>query len=268
MLHTHPDVAPRLQRAERLIIENGAVPAQQFIDGFGNVATRVLAGPGKVRFWADNVIADTGELEPTIEGARLHPIEELPDNAIQFLLASRYCEVDRMSQMAWDLFGKTPFTWERVRAVMDWVHDRVEFGYPFARSTKTAFDVCDERKGVCRDFQHLAITLLRALNVPARYCTGYLGDIGVPLNPTPMDFSAWFEAYLGGRWYALDGRHNTQRIARILMARGRDATDVAISTTFGTAKLEKFTVWTDEVGPEAIEQPEGVPENVKVVTLA
>jgi transglutaminase-like putative cysteine protease len=267
MLHLHPDFSPRLQRPEQLIIEPAAVANRNFIDTFGNVATRVVAQQGKVRFWADNVIEDTGELEPTIDGAKLHTIEELPDNAIRFLLASRYCEVDRMSQMAWDLFGKTPATWERVAAVLEWVHNHIEFGYPFARSTKTAMDVCTEKKGVCRDFQHLAITLLRALNVPARYCTGYLGDIGVPLNPTPMDFSAWLEVYLGDRWYALDGRHNTPRIARILMARGRDATDVAISTTFGPAKLEKFTVWTDEVGPEAIDQPPGVPSNVQVVTL-
>src|SRR5215207_8034888 len=267
MLHAHPSVAPRLQRPERLLIEPPQTDSHQFLDPFGNVATRVVAPAGKVRFWADNVIENTGEPEPTIEGARLHPVEELPDNAIQFLLSSRYCEVDRMSQMAWDLFGKTPPTWERVAAVMDWVHGHVEFGYAFARSTKTAFDVCDEKKGVCRDFQHLAITLLRALNVPARYCTGYLGDIGVPANPTPMDFSAWLEVYLGNKWYALDGRHNTPRMARILMARGRDATDVAISTTFGPAKLEKFTVWTDEVGPEAIDQPAGVPSNVQVVTL-
>ena len=268
MLHTHPEFSSRLQRPERLIIEPAAVEHHDFTDTFGNVATRVVAQPGKVRIWADNVIYDSGEPEPTIEGAKLHAVEELPDDAVQFLLASRYCEVDRMSQQAWDLFGKTPATWERVQAVTDWVHDRVEFGYAFARSTKTAFDVCEERKGVCRDFQHLAITLLRALNVPARYCTGYLGDIGVPPNPTPMDFSAWLEVYLGNTWYALDGRHNSPRIARILMARGRDATDVAISTTFGPAKLEKFTVWTDEVGPEAIDQPEGVPSNVKVVTLA
>ena len=267
MLHVHPDFAPRLQRPEQLIVEPSAVENRNFLDSFGNVATRVVAQQGKVRFWADNVIEDSGDPEPTIEGATLHSIEELPDACIQFLLASRYCEVDRMSQMAWDLFGKTPATWERVQAVMDWVHDQVEFGYAFARSTKTAFEVCEEKKGVCRDFQHLAITLLRALNVPARYCTGYLGDIGVPPNPTPMDFSAWLEVYMGNKWYALDGRHNTPRIARILMARGRDATDVAISTTFGPAKLEKFTVWTDEVGPEAIDQPAGVPSNVQVVTL-
>ncbi|MEA2708154.1 MAG: hypothetical protein QOF78_755 [Phycisphaerales bacterium] len=267
MLHTHRSVAARLQRPEQLLIEPGALASHNFIDSFGNVATRVIAPAGKVRFWGDNVIEDSGEAEPTIDGAKLHLIEELPDDCIRFLLASRYCEVDRMSQTAWDLFGKTPATWERVAAVLDWVHDHVEFGYPFARSTKTAMDVCNEKKGVCRDFQHLAITLLRALNVPARYCTGYLGDIGVPVNPTPMDFSAWLEVFIGGKWFALDGRHNTPRIARILMARGRDATDVAISTTFGPARLEKFTVWTDEVGAEAIDQPAGVPSNVQVVTL-
>ena len=267
MLRTHREFAPQLQRPERLHVEPAGVAHHDFIDSFGNVATRVVARPGKVRFWADNVIRDAGEPEPTIDGAALHAVEELPDDCVRFLLASRYCEVDRMSQMAWDLFGKTPATWERVAAVLDWVHGHVEFGYAFARSTKTAFDVSEEKKGVCRDFQHLAITLLRALNVPARYCTGYLGDIGVPPNPTPMDFSAWLEVYLGHKWYALDGRHNTPRVARILMARGRDATDVAISTTFGPAKLERFTVWTDEVGPEAIDQPDGVPSHVQVVTL-
>ena len=268
MLHVHPECSSRLRRPEALHAEPASTQVGQFTDAFGNIATRVLAQPGKVRFWADNVIADSGQPEPTIEGARLHNIEELPDDAIQFLLSSRYCEVDKMSNMAWDLFGKTPATWERVQAVMDWVHDRIEFGYQHARATKTAFEACEERKGVCRDFQHLAITLLRALNVPARYCTGYLGDIGVPPNPTPMDFSAWLEVFLGGRWFALDGRHNTPRIARILMARGRDATDVAISTTFGPAKLERMTVWTDEVGEEIISRPPGVPADVKVVTLA
>jgi transglutaminase-like putative cysteine protease len=268
MLHTHPERVPQLKRPDQLRIEPDTIEQRTFTDNFGNVASRVVVPAGKVRFWSDNVLEDSGMHEPTIEGARLHPVEELPDNALQFLLASRYCEVDRMSQMAWDLFGKTPPTWERVKAVMDWAHGHVEFGYKFARPDKTAMDVCNEKQGVCRDFQHLAITMFRALNIPARYCTGYLGDIGVPVNPTPMDFSAWLEVYVGEKWYALDARHNTPRIARILMARGRDATDVAISTAFGTAKLLTFTVWTDEVGPEAVDQPPGVPANVKVVKLA
>ena len=267
MLHTHPDFASRLQRPEELIIEPSAVENKNFVDSFGNVATRVVAPRGRSASGptTSSRTAATRSRPSTAPGCTRS--KSCRDECIRFLLSSRYCEVDRMSQMAWDLFGKTPATHERVQAVMDWVHGHVEFGYAFARSTKTAMDVCTEKKGVCRDFQHLAITLLRALNVPARYCTGYLGDIGVPPNPTPMDFSAWLEVYLGDRWYALDARHNTPRIARILMARGRDATDVAISTTFGPAKLEKFTVWTDEVGPEAIDQPAGVPSNVQVVTL-
>jgi transglutaminase-like putative cysteine protease len=210
------------------------------------------------------VIEDSGLHEPKIDGARLHPISELPHECMPFLLSSRYCEVDKLSQMAWDLFGKTPLTWERVQAVMDWVHGHVEFGYKFASATKTAADVCNEKKGVCRDFQHLAITMLRALNIPARYATGYLGDIGIPPVPLPMDFSAWFEVYLGGTWYTLDARHNEPRIGRVLMARGRDATDVALTTSFGPEKLEKFLVWTDEVESE---QAATLPPKVAVSTF-
>ena len=266
MLHVHPQRQQDLLRPARLHIEPPLVE-EPFADPFGNCAARVVLPQGKVRFWYDNVIRDSGLHEPTIEGARLHPIEELPPDCLQFLLASRYCEVDRLSQMAWDLFGKTPATWQRVQAVMDWVHNHVEFGYQYARATKTALDVCAEKQGVCRDFQHLAITLLRALNVPARYATGYLGDIGVPPNPSPMDFSAWFEVYLGGRWYALDGRHNEPRIGRILMARGRDATDVALTTSFGPARLETFSVWTDEVDERAAAAPEQIPPGRHVTTL-
>jgi len=246
MLHAHPEKVPVLQRPERLVVEPG-VPVHHFTDWFGNHAARVVAPAGKLRLTYDNVALDSGEPEPKIDGARLHPVEELPPECLQFLLASRYCEVDRMVQMAWDLFGKTPATWERVQAVMDWVHGHVTFGYPFARPTKTAYDVCEEKQGVCRDFQHLAITMLRALNVPARYATGYLGDIGVPPSPAAMDFSAWFEVYLGNRWYTLDARHNIPRVGRILQARGRDAVDVALTTSFGPTKLEKFVVWTDEL---------------------
>jgi transglutaminase-like putative cysteine protease len=246
MLHTHPEKVPALRQPEQLVVEP-AVPVTHFTDGFGNHAARILAPAGKLRLTYDNVAQDSGEPEPTIEGAELHPVEALPDVCVQYLLASRYCEVDRMVGMAWDLFGKTPPTWERVKAVVDWVHGHITFGYPYARPTKTAHEVCEERQGVCRDFQHLAITMLRALNVPARYATGYLGDIGVPPSPAAMDFSAWFEVYLGNRWYALDARHNIPRIGRILQARGRDAVDVALTTSFGPTKLEKFVVWTDEV---------------------
>jgi transglutaminase-like putative cysteine protease len=246
MLYTHPDQASVLRQPERFIVEP-AVPVHQFTDWFGNRAARIVAPPGKLRLYYDNVAWDSGRHEDKIDGARLHPVSELPVECMQFLLASRYCEVDRMSDMAWNLFGQTPPTWERVQAVMDWVHRNVEFGYQYARPTKTAFDVCGERQGVCRDFMHLAITMLRALNIPARYATGYLGDIGVPIAPSPMDFSAWMEVYLGNRWYTLDARHNEPRIGRILQARGRDAVDVALTTSFGSARLDKFTVWTEEV---------------------
>jgi len=171
----------------------------------------------------------------------------LPADCWRFLLASRYCEVDRLCAIAWDLFGATPESWERVQAVVDWVHTHVVFVYPFARATKSAVDVHLERQGVCRDFQHLAITFLRALNIPARYATGFLGDIGVPASPSPMDFSAWLEVYLDGGWRTLDARHNHARIGRVLMARGRDAVDVALTTSFGAANLTQFTVWTDEM---------------------
>jgi len=248
MLYTHPEQAHVLQKPQRLITEP-KVKVDDFKDWFGNRAARLVAPAGKFRIYYDNVAADSGLKEATIHGARLHPVDELPKDILKYLLASRYCEVDRMLDTAWGLFGHTPATWQRVQAVMDWVHTNVTFGYEFARPTKTAYDVFVERKGVCRDFMHMAITLLRALNIPARYATGYLGDIGVPPAPFPMDFSAWFEVYLGHRWYTLDARHNEPRIGRVLQARGRDACDVALTTSFGTARLEKFTVWTEEVKP-------------------
>ncbi len=246
MLLTHPERAGQLLHHEQILIEP-AIDQFRFLDAFGNRATRILASAGNLRLFYDNIITDSGVQEPRIDGARLHPVEELPTECLQFLLSSRYCEVDKLSQMAWDLFGKTPATWERVQSIIDWTHNHITFGYAFARSTKTAADVCAEKQGVCRDYQHLAITLLRAMNIPARYATGYLGDIGIPLNPSPMDFSAWLEVYLGNRWYALDARHNTPRVARVLMARGRDATDVALTTSFGPNTLERFRVWTDEL---------------------
>ena len=247
VLYTHPEQAHLLKRPEWVQVEP-FVDVHSFIDSFGNRAAHITAPAGRLRLRYDNVIQDSGLPEPTIEGARLHPPDEIPASCMQFLLASRYCEVDRMSQIAWDLFGKTPATWERVAAVVNWVHGNVRFGYEFARPTKTALDVWNEKQGVCRDFMHLTITLLRALHIPARYATGYLGDIGVPAVPLAMDFAAYCEVYLGGRWYTLDPRHNMPRIGRILQARGRDAVDVALTTSFGTARLDSFKVWTAEVG--------------------
>jgi len=257
MLHTHPERAHLLQRPERLHVEPG-VRVDTFTDGFGNRAARLMAPAGKLQIWYDNVVWDSGQKEPTIEGQRLHPVDELPNDTLPYLMGSRYCEVDRVGAMAWDLFGKTPATHERVQAVMDWAHQHVQFGYKHTRVNKTAYDTWYEGRGVCRDFQHLAITTLRALNIPARYATGYLGDIGVAPDGLPDDFSAWMEVFLGGQWITLDARHNTPRIGRVLMARGRDATDVALTTSFGPARLERFRVWTDECDASVIAQPDAI----------
>jgi transglutaminase-like putative cysteine protease len=250
MLYVHPLQAAALRRPEWIVVEP-ATAVEGFVDWFGNRAARILAPAGLLRIRYDNVIDDTGRPDVPIEGLRLTPVHEMPAECWRYLFASRYCEVDRMVHVAWDLFGKTPESWQRVQAVLDWVHGNVAFGYQFARPSKTAFDVYTERQGVCRDFQHLAITFLRALNIPARYVTGYLGDIGVPAAPTPMDFSAWTEAYVGDAWRTIDARHNRPRIGRVLMARGRDAVDVALTTSFGNTSLTDFSVWTDELGAAA-----------------
>ena len=246
MLYVHPDRARALRRPEKIVVDP-AVPVDSFIDWFGNRAARILAPAGPVGIRYDNVIDDSGRPDVPVAGRRLTPVHEMPPECWRFLLASRYCEVDRMGEIAWDLFGKTPESSERVQAVVDWVHANVTFGYQFARSTKSAYDVYLERQGVCRDFQHLAITFLRALNIPARYTTGFLGDIGVPASAASMDFSAWAEAYVDGAWHVIDARHNHARIGRVVMARGRDAVDVALTTSFGAATLTQFTVWADEI---------------------
>lgn len=246
MLYVHPSRQWDVEGPERLNLEP-AVPLLDFTDVYGNRGTRIVAPPGDLSIRHDTVIRDTGEPDATGENALQHPIDQLPPEVLPYLFASRYCEVDRMADIAWSLFANTPLGWPRVVAVRDWVHNHVTFGYEHARRTKTAYDVYVERAGVCRDFQHLSITLLRALNVPARYVTGYLGDIGIPFNPAPMDFSAWFEVYLGGRWWSCDARHNHPRIGRILMATGRDATDVALTTSFGPTTLKQFLVTTQEL---------------------
>ncbi len=249
-LYTHPSRRDSLRGPDRLRTEP-EVPIQEFTDWFGNHAGRLVLPAGRTRLWNDTVVEDSGRPDEVNPEARQLPVEALPLEALRYLLPSRYCEVDRLSDLAWQLFGQTPPGWPRVQAVCDWVHGHIEFGYGYARPTKTAYDVYQEGKGVCRDFMHLAVTLCRCLNIPARYATGYLGDIGVPPAPSPMDFSAWFEVYLDDRWYTFDARHNVPRIGRVLMAVGRDAADVALTTTFGAAQLAKFTVWTDEVAPAA-----------------
>lgn len=246
MLSIHPSRVPSLVEPERPRIDP-ALPVNLFTDGFGNRCGRIAAPAGALRLQEHAIVEDSGLPDAVDPTAEQLPIQDLPDNVLQYLLASRYCEVDLLSDMAFDLFGTVPLGFARVQAVCDWVHSHVTFGYEHARPTRTAREVTIDRKGVCRDFQHLAIALCRCLHIPARYATGYLGDIGVPPSSSPMDFSAWFEAFLGGRWHTFDARHNAPRIGRVLMAVGRDATDVALTTSFGTLDLDHFTVWTGEV---------------------
>ncbi len=223
------------------------VPITGYRDGFGNWCNRIVAPPGRILIKGAGVIYDPGKPDIVVPSACQHPVQDLPEETLVFLLGSRYCETDRLSEIAWSLFGQTAPGWQRVQAICDFVHDHIVFGYQNARPTKTAWEAYNERAGVCRDFAHLAVTFCRCMNIPARYCTGYLGDMGQPPPYSPMDFAAWFEAYLGGRWYTFDPRNHVPRIGRVLIARGRDAADVAIATTFGTATLESFKVWTDEV---------------------
>jgi transglutaminase-like putative cysteine protease len=246
LLHVHPSRAKDLRLPDRLQTEPD-VHVDPYIDSFGNQCSRFVAPAGTIRLLNDTLIEDSGKPDPENPNARELPVQELPAETLRFLLASRYCEVDLLSNTAVELFGDIAPGWQRVQSICDWVHRKVTFGYNFARSTKTALDVYTERLGVCRDFQHLAITFCRCLNIPARYATGYLGDIGVPPAPYEMDFSAWFEAYLEDRWWSFDARHNEARIGRVVMAVGRDAADVALTTSFGSSRLTKFKVVTDEV---------------------
>ncbi|MDQ2801205.1 MAG: transglutaminase family protein [Pseudomonadota bacterium] len=248
MLSVHPSRTPDLLTPERMTFDP-PVASMEYQDLFGNRCTRIVAPAGRLTVTNDFVVTDSGEPDVNVPHAVQHKVEDLPDEAVVFLLGSRYCETDLLSDTAWSLFGTTPPGWRRVQAICAYVHQRITFGYEHARPTKTAWEAFMEQQGVCRDFAHLAITFCRCMNIPARYCTGYLGDIGIPVSDAPMDFSGWFEAYLGGRWYVFDARHNHPRIGRILMARGRDATDVALSTNFGPAMLSGFRVVTDEVSP-------------------
>jgi transglutaminase-like putative cysteine protease len=246
-LNVHYSRSQDLVRADT-IVTDPAVPVSMYRDGFGNWCTRVVAPPGTFRISADGLIADSGVAEPAFPQAFEHCVESLPDETLVYLLPSRYCETELLSPSAWSLFGSMAPGWTRVQAVVDYVHDLIAFDYQSARATKTAWEAFNERRGVCRDYAHLAIALCRALNIPARYCTGYLGDIGVPPVDAPMDFAGWFEAYLAGSWHTFDPRNNCRRIGRVLIARGRDAADVAISMTFGPNMLSKFRVWTDAAG--------------------
>ena len=245
-LHAHYTRSSHLVRRDDMLTDP-FVPLTLYRDSFGNWITRLTAPVGPLRVTTDAVIWDSGARDPIAPHAEQHPVQSLPEETLIYLLGSRYCDTDNLTEIAWQKFSTTPLGWARVQAVCDFVHRHIRFGYEFARPTKTASQAFNEGAGVCRDYAHLAITLCRCLNIPARYCTGYLGDIGVPPVEAPMDFAGWFEAYLGGQWYTFDARNNTPRIGRILIARGRDAADVAISTTFGPNTLEGFRVWTEEV---------------------
>ncbi len=223
---------------------------RQFVDLHGNVAHRLLAPAGPFTVRAQFLVRDSGRSDPVVVDAVQQPVQDLPDDVLLYLLGSRYCETDILSDTAWSLFGGGPTGWRRVQAIVDYVHDRLTFGYQHASPTRTAAEAHLDRRGVCRDFAHLAVALCRCMNIPARYCTGYLGDIGVPPVDSPMDFSAWFEVWLSGAWRTFDARHNTPRIGRIPMAYGRDAADVAITTAFGPAPLTGFSVITEEVSEE------------------
>ena len=244
LLNVHPSRVHDLLEPDELHIEPN-IPVTSYIDGFGNRCARFVAPQGHLRLTSSTLIRDSGFPDTLNLAAREAAVGDLPHQVLSYLLNSRYCEVDRFSNIAFELFGNLDPGWSRVQYICNWVHNHVAFNYQQARPTKTALDVFTERVGVCRDFQHLAITFCRALNIPARYATGYLGDIGVPVV-LPMDFSAWFEAWLDGRWWTFDARNNQPRIGRILMATGRDASDVAMTTAFGKADLRHFFVRTEE----------------------
>ncbi len=260
MLNLHPSLADRMVQGDYLQIvqvEDGRemlVPYRGYFDTFGNRCSRFVAPAGRLRLLNTSLIHAADERDEAGTEVIQHLVQDLPDDVLQFLLPSRYCEADLLSAVAYDLFSTTKLGWERVTAIRDWVHEKVRFDYQKARPTKTAMDVFTEREGVCRDFQHLAVAMTRAMNIPARYATGYLGDIRIPASG-PGDFSAWYQVYLGDRWWSMDARHNEPRYGRVLMATGRDAADVAITTSFGHANLAHFAVDSYEVDAEGVPVP-------------
>lgn len=245
LLDVHKDRQHDIKRQTK-VLTSPFTACDVYEDSFGNSCRRYMAPQGGFQILYDALVEDSGEAEPCNPLAGETPVEALPPETIVFLLGSRYCETDHLSDLAWRLFGHVPHGWPRVQAICDYVNNRLSFGYGYARATRTAAQAHEERVGVCRDFAHLAITLCRCMNIPARYVNGYLGDIGVPPDPAPMDFNAWFEAFLDGRWYTFDARHNVPRIGRVVVARGRDATDVPLLHSFGPHKLTTFKVWTYE----------------------
>lgn len=268
LLEIHRDRQADIKRQTR-VLTSPSVPSKVYHDLFGNACRRFVAPAGNFRILYDAAVEDSGEPDAVNTLAREVPVAELPDDVLGYLLGSRYCETDHLSGLAWQLFGHLPSGWARVKAIVDYVHNRLSFGYGYARPTRTAAQANEERVGVCRDFAHLAITLCRCMNIPARYVNGYLGDIGVPVDPAPMDFSAWMEVYLDGKWYTFDPRHNTPRIGRVVIARGRDATDVPLLHSFGPHRLSLFKVWTYEQEGKLFNPPHhGVNKTVSAHMLA
>lgn len=246
ILNVHYTRASDLIGRDDIVFEP-SVPVSAYRDSFGNWCTRIVAPQGRTRVTANAVVNDSGLPDVVVPQARQVAVQDLPEDALLYLMGSRYCETDRLSETAWSLFGNGPTGWGRVQAICDYVHRHIVFGYEHARMTRTAHEAYHDRTGVCRDYAHLAVAFCRCMNIPARYCTGYLGDIGTPPPWGTMDFAAWFEAYLDGQWYTFDPRNNVPRIGRVLIARGRDAADVALSNAFGVNTLAGFRVWTDEV---------------------
>jgi transglutaminase-like putative cysteine protease len=249
-LNVHYSRVSDLIQPDTLILRP-SVPVTAYRDSYGNWCSRILAPAGQIRLTGNAVVADAGTPDSVLPWLQQRPVESLPEETLLFLLGSRYCETDLLSELAWDLFDSAPTGWKRVQAICDFVHQHIQFDYARSNPTRSAFQAYQERVGVCRDFAHLAVALCRCMNIPARYCTGYLSDIGEPPPYSPMDFAGWFEAYLGDNWYTFDPRNNKPRIGRILIARGRDASDVALTTTFGPSTLNSFKVWTDEIPPPA-----------------
>jgi len=246
MLSIHPSRRADIIGAETIVGEPD-VKIGYYRDSFGNICGRLVAPAGVITLRGSALVRDGGLADKVMPSAQQMPIENLPDELLLYLMPSRYCETDKLTDIAWSLFGNIRGGWDRVAAICEFVHRRITFGYQHAHAMKSAYDVYEQQSGVCRDFAHLALTLCRCMGIPARYCTGYLGDIGIPPEPSPMDFSGWFQAYLDGEWLTFDARHNVPRAGRILMATGRDAADVALTTSFGRMELKKFVVISDEV---------------------
>lgn len=253
ILNVHYSRFADLERPDYLIT-NPSVPVESYRDSFGNWCCRLVAPAGRFTLGTDGIVRDDGRADPVDQEVLQHPVEALPPDTLLFLLGSRYCETDRLTEEAWRLFAKTPLGWPRVQAICDFVHHHVTFGYEHSSATRTAAETYADGVGVCRDYAHLAIAFCRCMNIPARYCTGYISDIGVPPPYDPMDFAAWMEVYLGGRWWTFDPRNNMPRIGRVLIAQGRDAADVPLTYTFGPNDLVGFRVWTDEVAPSPATQ--------------